>query len=1140
MFTQGSDPGRNAISPRRRTLPRAWTVAVVGVMAAAFATAARATAASPLVPSAGTPPSGVVVPSFQAPRLVGPGKAAKPATSVRPGLGSPIRSPASVVLRPAPPGRAVDPGRSAAYWDGREYRLNPALRAPSGPNHRLGIPTRQQAAGRLSPFTPLAPSSIQVDAGTSSCPSIGSNEESVAQSSVNPDLVVVAAQAFFDGTNCSDSHPLVFYSHDGGQHWLQQVIPGLDRTAGGDPSVVFDPVRRVFVYSFIAFDRDANQNEINGRIEVESSTDGAVWGNHVVLDEDRGDITVDKPMTTVDSNPASPHYGRVEATFTEFTGGVSVFIGDYSDSGGASWQGAQRSINTTSTNCGNGTSPAFDANGELMTAYWSCTGGDSLREDVSADGGASWTGPDVTISTINIIGGDAAACMLDTPATGSQFRCNSFPSLAGDPNSSDAGGRAFAVVWANAESGISQIRGLSTADGGSSWTNAFFGASNNNGDKFFPWLSIASNGRVDIGYSSREGSVTATNPKGTTFNEHHTDAVSLARLRGAASGEFVTYSIDETPSDPGSLDFIGDYSGQTSQDNSLDTYPVWTDLRDGSNHTRTSQLCYALCYTGLAPDQTLTFFHPTGSSFTDRLRFNTDLRFGGDGTIDWNVVGIRNGDDGTAIDNDMTLFDDRYFSAPIATSSFSPPVADYVLENNNPGHAPSKPYYVDVHSFETAGGTYSVQRDAANGRLGQAETVSMTHTDIVRVFQTLDQPGSTVFLGLRPDPGNTSDASLAIHSAAGANTQGAPFAVASSGRPGAGDPSFAQFSTGVNPTDLDAVVVVNNNGGAGTSTLYRDTAAPTGTAQVNGGAGSTNSTSATLTLSATNPTPGDPVLDMRFSTDGGSTWSAPVAFATTANISLPAGDGVKTVLAQFRNGAGAWSDPASDTITLDTTAPTVTAAPTPAFVANTSVAGGLVPVRISWAATDAASGICRSALQESVGGGAFTNVALPTATTTRVMRQEIPGTSYRYQVRTTDCAGNASGFRLGGQFTVRAFQETNGAIAYSNGWTRSAQAGAFGGSVRTATVAGRTATFSFSGALSVAWVSTDDAASGGAHVLLDTATTSAINLNSPSTHPGRLVYVRHIGATAPHTVRVTVDGTAAHPKVSVDAFVVIQ
>jgi hypothetical protein len=58
-------------------------------------------------------------------------------------------------------------------------------------------------------------------------------------------------------------------------------------------------------------------------------------------------------------------------------------------------------------------------------------------------------------------------------------------------------------------------------------------------------------------------------------------------------------------------------------------------------------------------------------------------------------------------------------------------------------------------------------------------------------------------------------------------------------------------------------------------------------------------------------------------------------------------------------------------------------------------------------------------------------------------------------------------------------------------------------------------------------------------VLLDNVTTAAINLNSASTRPGRLVYAGGVSAP-PHTVRITVDGTADHPRVAVDAFVVIQ
>ena len=56
---------------------------------------------------------------------------------------------------------------------------------------------------------------------------------------------------------------------------------------------------------------------------------------------------------------------------------------------------------------------------------------------------------------------------------GTAFRCNSFPSLAGDPNAADQGGQAFEVVWANADnvggSTISIIHGIGTTNAGGAW-----------------------------------------------------------------------------------------------------------------------------------------------------------------------------------------------------------------------------------------------------------------------------------------------------------------------------------------------------------------------------------------------------------------------------------------------------------------------------------------------------------------------------------------------------------------------------------------------------------------------------------------------------------------------------------------------
>ena len=116
-------------------------------------------------------------------------------------------------------------------------------------------------------------------------------------------------------------------------------------------------------------------------------------------------------------------------------------------------------------------------------------------------------------------------------------------------------------------------------------------------------------------------------------------------------------------------------------------------------------------------------------------------------------------------------------------------------------------------------------------------------------------------------------------------------------------------------------LVVWNKGSTATTTfyLYTDTSAPTGSISINSGATSDNSTSVMLDLTSSDAQTG--VYQMRFLNSGGS-WSAwePIHYAKA--WILPAGDGSKTVYAQFMNYAGMVSTSYSDSITLDTTAPT--------------------------------------------------------------------------------------------------------------------------------------------------------------------------------------------------------------------------
>jgi hypothetical protein len=894
----------------------AITVLLLGLMAAsALAASGQAGSGSnaATAPTAGSPPP--VNLGRPTRRITGVGKrtaAHKPAPALTPAVGR--------VIKTSPP--LVGNPEGKAEFDGRVH-LGPPNKG-ARPLLVPAPPARQPArAPGLSPATPIAAySSTQLDHFSAEC-GFGANETTIAQSSDNPNLVVAGANTYYDNSgNCQDSHAGVYYSADGGQHWRYEVMPGLIDPSSGDPGVIYDAKDHVFLYSFIEFNRN---DSTQGRVGVEASTDGVSWSRNTTLDSNSSAVVTDKPSIAVDQNPSSPHYGRVAVAWTEFQGSNSIYQEDYTDNGGASWSTSGSSVNFTSHECGNGTSEAFNANGELMIAWADCSGGvNSMYEELSTSGGAGWTAPaDVQITTTNPIESagddDSAGCFLDNGGT--DFRCNSFPSLAGDPNSGDAGGTAFIVTWADVRSTtqttqtvpISQIMGLSTADDGSTWGHLAFISSNDFGDKFFPAASFAPNGRLTVSFSSRENDAGPQNPNGKAFNEHQTEAGGLSSLR---AGSYVTYTTDSTLGDPGSLVFIGDYSGNSSLDANFDTFPIWTDLRNGFPSIRTQDLCYLDCMSALPADTPLAISHGSGTTFTDLWSFSMDPQFGS-GWDFWNVVGIR---PDTSADDDTSLSSTRYYQRDLASSAFGTGSIDYVLVNGNA--TSSRAFFPSVNSFSGDGGSYSIEWVAGNTTLATANAGGMLAADLARIYDALLTSGTTYHFGLRPSTSTTASYSLQLHSASRGVAQGRASAVVSSGTPAPGSPAFVQYDTGTDPTQFDALLALNTNGGQGDYTIYRDTASPSGTIKLDGGAKSTNNTHLTLALHATNPTAGDPVSDMAFSVNGGA-FGAWRPYATSANVTVPTGDGLKSVTVEYRNGAGATST-ATASIYLIQHPPTVT------------------------------------------------------------------------------------------------------------------------------------------------------------------------------------------------------------------------
>jgi large repetitive protein len=104
---------------------------------------------------------------------------------------------------------------------------------------------------------------------------------------------------------------------------------------------------------------------------------------------------------------------------------------------------------------------------------------------------------------------------------------------------------------------------------------------------------------------------------------------------------------------------------------------------------------------------------------------------------------------------------------------------------------------------------------------------------------------------------------------------------------------------------------------------FGDIIAPTGTIKINNNNQYTNSTSATLTLSAQDDLGGSGMNQMQFSNDG-IAWFDAEPYLTSKNWVFPSGDGAKTVYVKFSDIAGNWAAVVSDTIILDTAPPQIT------------------------------------------------------------------------------------------------------------------------------------------------------------------------------------------------------------------------
>jgi hypothetical protein len=237
---------------------------------------------------------------------------------------------------------------------------------------------------------------------------------------------------------------------------------------------------------------------------------------------------------------------------------------------------------------------------------------------------------------------------------------------------------------------------------------------------------------------------------------------------------------------------------------------------------------------------------------------------------------------------------------------------------------------------------------------------------------------------------------------------------------------------------------------------------------------------------------------------------------------------------------------------LDTTAP-VAKAPAQSFPTTSSLGTSTIPVKLTWSATDntGGSGIASYQLQQSVNGGAYTNVTLPSATTITISPSLNTTDTYRFRVAAKDKAGNVSAWAYGPSFKVTAYQESSSSVVDSGTWTTSALSGAYGGSVQYASALGRNASFTVpAGTKNVEWVSTKASDRGKAQVWLAGVQQDAdpnltgiqpFDLYSSSTQLRRVVFSKAVSSATSHKLEVRVLGqkntSSTGTRVDIDAFV---
>ncbi len=378
----------------------------------------------------------------------------------------------------------------------------------------------------------------------------GDAETSIAINPTNPKNVVAA---WITDRGEPDQTCAFGVSFNGGRAWTIGRIPGVTDDDGGvfeiatDPSVAFDKFGSVYL-TCLAFDNFPPAVGSPGTIFVSKSVDGGLtWGPPVAA---RTGITLrdflDHQFIT--TNPATGAVYLTETEFRSFGKGEILFI--QSLNGGASYLSPVQ-VNDFSE--GAWFQDSFSAAKDANTVYVTYGAGSSLGISdwdqifiaKSTNGGTTFASAK---KLTNII-------PLPSPLPNGQWRVGNTLWIAVQPVTG-----TIYLAYADYRNGDADIWLLRVQDTPSGFVvlgeiRVNDDPVGNGADQFFPFLTVAPNGRIDVCFQDRR------------YEPGDALIFTTCALSSDGGLTFTNVQVTTDGYDPGNTGFIGDYNWQASTEN---------------------------------------------------------------------------------------------------------------------------------------------------------------------------------------------------------------------------------------------------------------------------------------------------------------------------------------------------------------------------------------------------------------------------------------------------------------------------------------------------------------------------------------------------------------------------------------------